>query len=431
MRARFGWLQPATCLTCPRPRLLTKPFIAVTAATGAFFIYVGMLVPLLPRFIEDELGAGELGVGLSVSAFAIAAICARPLIGRLVQRYGRRLMMVSGALIAGLAGLLCATVDNLPTLLVFRGVAGIGEAALFVGAATLVADLAPPDRRAEAASYFSVAVFTGIGLGPVIGETVLGEDRFGAAFIVAAAFTVLAAVMSLAVPDHVLPVDDGDHLPALAQRRGFQRFIHPAALGPGLVLASGIAAFAAFSAFLPEHARDVGLSGSAGLFATYSVVCLVLRIAGARLPERLGARRSVTIAFVSLATALVGLALFAEVWALWAAAAVIGVGMAFMYPSLMALTVNRVDDRERPMAISSFTMFFEIGTVSGGILLGTVAELAGKRACFAAAVVICIAGLWLLRTRVAPATQVLTTMGTAQRSQLDTESGVPAAIMGG
>ena len=39
------------------------------------------------------------------------------------------------------------------------------------------------------------------------------------------------------------------------------------------------------------------------------------------------------------------------------------------------------------MAISSFTMFFEIGTVSGGILLGTVAELAGKRACFAAAVV--------------------------------------------
>ena len=138
-----------------------------------------------------------------------------------------------------------------------------------------------------------------------------------------------------------------------------------------------------------------------------------------------------TIAFVSLATALIGLALFAEVWALWAAAAVIGVGMAFMYPSLMALTVNRVDDRERPMAISSFTMFFEIGTVSGGILLGTVAELAGKRACFAAAVVICIAGLWLLRTRVAPATQVLTTMGTAQRSQLDTESGVPAAIMGG
>ena len=42
----------------------------------------------------------------------------------------------------------------------------------------------------------------------------------------------------------------------------------------------------------------------------------MLRIAGARLPERLGARRSVTIAFVALATALPALAAFAEVWAL-------------------------------------------------------------------------------------------------------------------
>ena len=45
---------------------------------GAFFVYVGMLVPILPTFIEDELGAGELGVGLSLAAFALAAIVARP-----------------------------------------------------------------------------------------------------------------------------------------------------------------------------------------------------------------------------------------------------------------------------------------------------------------------------------------------------------------
>ena len=119
--------------------------------------------------------------------------------------------------------------------------------------------------------------------------------------------------------------------------------------------------------------------------------------------------------------------------------------MAFMYPSLMALTVNRVDDRERPAAISSFTMFFEIGTVSGGLLLGVVAELAGKRASFAAAVVVCVAGLWLLRTRVAPADRpgpganagprprlrLTGSDDTCVRSagQLDTESAHPAAMM--
>ena len=81
----------------------------------------------------------------------------------------------------------------------------------------------------------------------------------------------------------------------------------------------------------------------------------------------------------------------------------IGVGAAFMYPSLMALAVNRVDEADRPAVISSFTMFFEIGTVAGGLVLGVLAELTTKRVAFAGAVAVCAFGLWLLRTRVAPA----------------------------
>ena len=133
------------------------------------------------------------------------------------------------------------------------------------------------------------------------------------------------------------------------------------------------------------------MGGSAGLFAAYSVVCIVLRIAGARLPERLGPRRSVTIAFTTMALALAGLAAFAQPWALWLAAVVIGVGMAFQYPSLMALTVNRSPERERAAALSSFTMFFEIGTVTGGLMLGLVAESLSKQAAFAASVGVLVA----------------------------------------
>jgi MFS family permease len=381
-----------------QPRLVTKPFVAVTAATGAFFVYVGMLIPILPRFIEDELGAGELGVGLSIAAFAAAAIAVRPIIARLIDARGRRQVMTAGALLAGAAGVASGMVDALIPLLVLRAVAGIGEASLFVAAATLISDLAPPARRAEAASYFSVAVFGGLGIGPIIGEAVLGGDRYPQAFIVAATFTVLAAVMSFAAPNRVTERHDRAAVPPARVR-----FLHPAAVGPGLVLAAGIAAFTSFAAFLPEHARSVGMGGSAGLFAAYSVVCLVLRIAGARLPERLGPRRSVTIAFTTMAVALAGLAAFAQPWALWLAALVIGVGMAFQYPSLMALTVNRSPDHERAAALSSFTMFFEIGTVTGGLMLGMVADSLSKRAAFGASVGVLVLGLWLLRTRVVPA----------------------------
>jgi MFS family permease len=111
----------------PPNRLVSKPFLAVTAAAMAFFVYVGMLVPIVPTFIADELHAGDLGVGFSLAVFALAAICARPAIGRLVERLGRRPVMMGGALLAGLAGVLCATAHSLPVLLALRGIAGIGE----------------------------------------------------------------------------------------------------------------------------------------------------------------------------------------------------------------------------------------------------------------------------------------------------------------
>ena len=298
-------------------------------------------------------------------------------------------------------------------LLMLRAVSGVGEAALFVGAATLVADLSPDHRRAEGASYFSVAVYAGIGIGPIIGETVLDSQGLRPAFTIAAAFAAIAAAVSLTLPARVgLDPAIRDAVPPAGEPDGAieididqsrrSPFVHRAALGPGVVLAAGMAAFAVFPAFLPDYSRSLGLSGSGGLFAVYSAVCLILRIVGAKLPERLGPRTSVTFAFCLLGVSLALLAAVAEPWALWTAAALIGTGMAFMYPSLMALTVARAPDHERPRAISSFTMFFEVGTAIGGLALGALADSFGKRSAFAMAVALCGVGLWVLWARVLP-----------------------------
>ena len=110
----------------------------------------------------------------------------------------------------------------------------------------------------------------------------------------------------------------------------------------------------------------------------------------------------VSIALTALGVSLGLLAAVAEPWALWVAAAGVGLGMAFMYPSLMANVVNRVDEDERASALSSFTMFFELGTVVGGVALGAVGQIFDKRASFFGAAVIAVSGLWVLWTRVVP-----------------------------
>jgi MFS family permease len=172
---------------------------------------------------------------------------------------------------------------------------------------------------------------------------------------------------------------------------------------PGLVLACGVAAFAAFGAFLPEYSRSVGLGSSGGLFAVYALMSLLVRVFGAKLPERLGPRRAVTLALSNIMAGLAILALIPEVPALWAASVFMGLGVAFNYPSLMALTVNRASDRDRAMVVSSLTMFFEVGSAVGGLVIGALAQMVGKQYGFLGGVVSCALGLWILRTKVVPA----------------------------
>jgi MFS family permease len=387
----------------PATRLVTRPFVIVTLTALAFFVYIGMLIPMVPLFIEGPLGAGEFGIGLTVACFAVAAIVARPLIGRAADRYGRRIVITSGAVLAGVCGALSGQVDQLWMLLGLRAFTGVGEAAVFVGAATLIADLSPRDRRAEGASYFSVAVFGGIGLGPVLGEWLLDDTEFGRAFFVAGLFAGLAAVISLFAPARVVTHDDFIAPDDEARPAGLARWIHPGAVMPGLVLACGVAAFAAFGAFLPEYSRSVGLGSSGGLFAVYALMSLLVRVFGAKLPERLGPRRAVTLALSNIMAGLAILALIPEVPALWAASVFMGLGVAFNYPSLMALTVNRASDRDRAMVVSSLTMFFEVGSAVGGLVIGALAQMVGKQYGFLGGVVSCALGLWILRTKVVPA----------------------------
>ena len=73
----MGKMSTTTRPGSERESLLTRPFLVVTASALVFFVYIGMLIPIVPLFIEGPLGAGEFGIGVTVAVFAIAAILAR------------------------------------------------------------------------------------------------------------------------------------------------------------------------------------------------------------------------------------------------------------------------------------------------------------------------------------------------------------------
>ena len=117
--------------------------------------------------------------------------------GRIGDRKGRRVLIVAGALIAAASVAGYALSDSLEVLIAFRLFTGVGEAMLLVGAATMIMDIAPEKRRGEALSLYSLGLWGGLALGPILGELVLDGDRFDSVWLLAAGFCLVAAAIGL------------------------------------------------------------------------------------------------------------------------------------------------------------------------------------------------------------------------------------------
>jgi MFS family permease len=380
-----------------RSRLLTPAFFVISAGSLAYFLSLGVLVPAIPLYVGGPLGGGEVAVGLAVGVFSISGFLFRPWAGRLGDRQGRRPIIVGGAALVAVSVFGYLLAHTAAVMVGLRFLTGIGEAFFFVGAASAVADLAPEDRRGEALSLFSLALYAGIGLGPIFGEAALTALGFGAAWVVAGTLAAVAGVLGLAIRE-TRPPTEADRLP--------QPLIHRGAIRPGVILWANLVAMAGYFAFMPLYAHEAGLEGSRLLFLLFSVVVIAVRSAGAKIPDRIGPRRASLGALISTAAGMLLLAAWPGVVGVASGTVVLAVGQALAFPALMTLAMRGVPAAERGSLVGTFTAFVEVSFGLGPVLLGFVAAGFGFRGAFLAGGVVALCGLLLLPPAGVPAEAV-------------------------
>jgi MFS family permease len=378
--------------TVTRRRLITPAFITVGVASLAYFTADGLLLPAVPLYVEGPLGGSDLAVGLTVGAFSVTALVLRPWAGRLGDRRGRRLLMVVGGATVGASVAGYAAATSVPVLVSLRLVSGIGEAFFFTGAAAAITDMAPEERRGEAVSFFSLALYVGIGIGPLLGEASIDSLGFGPTWLFGGALGLAAAALALAVPETRPEGVEADSSAPL---------IHPSALLPGTVLLASVMGMSGYFAFLPLHALGVGLGGSRFVFLLYSGIVILIRSIGARIPDALGPERTSRISLLSSAVGLAVVALWRTPAGVLVGTSVFAVGSALAFPGLMVLALRGTGPGERGAVLGTFTAFVDIGFGIGPATLGLVANVGGYGEAFGAASVIALAGFVLLvwRTR--------------------------------
>ncbi len=362
------------------------------AATLCNFTAFGAYFAAIQLYVEDDLGASRSSVGLAVGAFSLSALLVRPFIGRGIDARGRRPFLLAALALLALTSLGFLVAGSVPAVVGLRLLQGVAGGTFYTTAAAVATDLAPVERRASAIARFSLFLYGGFALGPVGAEWIIGAAGFAPVWLAAAALGATGVVCVALLPE------TGAHSIAVRAELGpaRPRLLHPAAVGPGLVLLTTGMGYASITGFSSLYGRSIGLDDPGLLYATFAVTIIGVRLVAGRLADSIG---RVAVALPGLALAALGLgvlALVQEPAFAYVGVAAFGVGFALIFPALMAFTVDRVPDHERGEALGSFTAFMDVGTGLGAYLIGTIADRFGFGWAYGTPALLCVAGAGLL-----------------------------------
>ncbi len=145
-----------------------------TVCIGAFMGQVDSSITqlLLPR-LEFEFDAGLSTVSWVAVAYLLAMAAFLPIFGRLADIVGRKLLYTGGFLLFVLSSALCGLAPDLPVLIAFRVLQGIGAALLSANSVAIVVAAAGNELRGRALGVQAAAQAIGLSAGPAIGGLVL------------------------------------------------------------------------------------------------------------------------------------------------------------------------------------------------------------------------------------------------------------------
>ena len=152
---------------------------------------IGIIIPVLPLW-ASELGANGFTLGVITAVFSLSRGLCQPVVGNLSDHWGRKGFLVAGLFIYGLVGLLVPHAESVGQLVLIRLFQGVGAAMVVPVAMAYASMLAPPGEEGRSMSTVNIAIFCGIGAGPVLGG--LLADAFGLASV----FHVMAGLCFVA-----------------------------------------------------------------------------------------------------------------------------------------------------------------------------------------------------------------------------------------
>jgi MFS family permease len=352
----------------------------VLAVIFVAFMVIGLAMPVLPLHVHDGLGLSTFVVGLVSGSQFTAALLSRFWAGHFADTRGGKLGVITGLLIASVAGglylislrFLQSPNTSVAILIVGRGILGAAESIIITGALGWCLALGGRKNTGKVIAWVGMAMYAAFAVGAPAGTALYSANGFVAIALV----TALVPLATLLLVWRVRGVPPSTHRPAGVGK------VAKAVWFPGLGLAFSSAGFGAITTFAALLYASSGWRPLWLAFTALSAAFIVGRLALGHLPDKIGGARVALGSVVVEGIGLIVIWLAPSAVVAVCGAALTGLGYALVYPALGLEALRRAPPESRALVMGVFTAFLDLALGLGSPALGWVAGVFGLRSVF-------------------------------------------------
>jgi MFS family permease len=157
---------------------------------GLYYVY-GSVEFFLAGYLPEVVHLNSFLTGIIITSIIGVAIFARPYLGRVSDRIGRRIPIAVGLVVSGLPLLIIPFTSDFWSLLLLAVVYGIGFAAVTAAAPALIAELVSKDTVGTSMGFFDTVMDVGQTIGPIISGLIFAASLQYSALFFSLTFVLL------------------------------------------------------------------------------------------------------------------------------------------------------------------------------------------------------------------------------------------------
>lgn len=357
-----------------KERLWTRNFILALVITIEVNLACNLLLSTISIYAK-QITSTDAYAGVMTGAFTLAALFIRIVAGKMLDKIGRRKVLMFGVGITVLSTVAYLLTNNIYIIIFLRVMQGVGFGISSTAIATIVTDVTPESRMLEGIGYSGVGITITTAIGPSIALALVGEnyDKFNVLFIVTAAVALFTILLSfkLSYKEVVSKKEEGT---CDGEGISISKIIIPS-----IVLFIAAVAESTILAFAALYGIELGFS-NIGLFFTINAMgILASRLFINQIVNKLGTNVVVSSGVLIFAASIFGIAVTKTYIMLIIMGFLCGVMVGSLLPIVNLLILDSASKSSRGMANAIYYALIDGGYGIGSIMWGQVVVACGYR----------------------------------------------------